>query len=60
MTRPKETMRTTPSHPCGRGSAKIVSPATIGSAFVNRVAIPAVVSGFPRWKPAWSTIVPSA
>ena len=38
----------------------MVIPATIGSAFVRSVAIPAVVRALPCWKPAWRTSVPNA
>jgi hypothetical protein len=59
MTRAKEVMRSVPSQPSGSGSWKMVRPAMIGRAFANRVAMPAVTRAFPRWKPAWSTAVPS-
>jgi len=37
-----------------------VVAAAIGIAFVPSVAMPAVVSAPPRWKPICSTIVPAA
>jgi hypothetical protein len=36
----------------------MVIAATIGSAFVASVAIPAAVSARPRWNPSWSASVP--
>ena len=46
--------RTTPRTPPGSASWKITMPAAIGSAFVSRLATPAVASALPRWNPSWS------
>src|SRR5579884_939566 len=45
--------RSAPAVPPGSRSWKSAIPATIGSAFVNSVERPAVVSAPPRWKPSW-------
>jgi hypothetical protein len=52
--------RTMPRMPPGSGSRKSVIAAAIGMALVASVAIPAVASARPRWKPDWSIIVPPA
>jgi hypothetical protein len=52
--------RMTPKTPPGSGSWKRVIAAAIGIAFVASVAMPAVVSALPRWKPDCNTIVPAA
>jgi hypothetical protein len=52
--------RTTPRMPPGRGSRNSVMAAAIGIALVAKVAMPAVASARPRWKPDWSIIVPPA
>ena len=48
------TTRMTPSAPLGTRSSKSTTPATIGSAFVSSVAVPAVSSAPARWNPSWS------
>ena len=55
-----EAIRAAPTQPPGSGSLKTIIPAAIGSALVNSVARPAVVSAPPRWKPACRTAVPAA
>lgn len=52
--------RTMPATPLGSGSANSVIAATIGIALVPSVAMPAVVSARPRWKPICRTTVPRA
>jgi hypothetical protein len=52
--------RMKPRAPLGKGSWKRVIAAAMGIALVASVAIPAVVSGRPRWKPDWSVKVPPA
>jgi hypothetical protein len=44
--------------PPGSGSRNSVIAAAIGMAFVASVAMPAVASARPRWKPDWSSRVP--
>jgi hypothetical protein len=52
--------RIAPRIPPGSGSRNRVIAAPIGIAFVARVAMPAVASARPRWKPDWRIIVPPA
>jgi hypothetical protein len=46
--------------PPGSGSRNSVIAAPIGMALVANVAMPAVASARPRWKPDWRIIVPPA
>jgi hypothetical protein len=59
-TETKAATRVTPRMPVGSGSRNRVIAAAIGIAFVASVAMPAVASARPRWKPDWSTMVPPA
>jgi hypothetical protein len=43
----------------GSVSSKRTKPASIGTAFVTSVAMPAAVGTLPCWNAAWSTLVPA-